>query len=472
MNLLAFFIGIALPVCNGWLLLLLLERRSPVLGGAERWFWALILGPTFFALTVFVPHVLGLVRLDLVGFLSVGILTFIALATMAYRTKAFAIRKTSVAYAHVASTLPRAAILLISAMMIWTGIKTIAGVYDLVSVPTYWDDSFNNWNMRGKMFFVTSRLQLEIPVGNGTIQSAQGVGSYPPSVPMLKAWLASLRGSWEEPLVNGLHVIWLVGLAGFFFFVLRRRLRPAFSLGGVYLLLSLPLLLIQATNPYADVFLASHLLIAVSCLFFMAQARSEEELATWLKLFGLALGLTLFTKNEATLLYSPTLILLCLWILMNAGKSGKLKSENVRRLLGMTVLIAGALATPWLAFKWLHGLTFGNAKSVSGMHLVFDQRVVQAVWFHLSHEPNWLFLPLLFPLALIADWKRNFTLPYGIFSIFAIVTLCAQFFIFALTPLATEAIQQTGLSRGLLHLAPIALLCVIFTFARLIQSKD
>ncbi|MSR67971.1 hypothetical protein EXS65_04090, partial [Candidatus Peribacteria bacterium] len=453
MNLLAFIIGIAIPLALGYLTLLLLERKSPVLGPVERWFYALVLGPTAFALLAFVLHILGLTKLNLFGFLLPSIVVLIALLALAKRTHAFAARLYQPAFRE-GIPLPKFIKISIILLCVWTGIKILAGSIDLISVPTYWDDSFNNWNMRGKMFYVTEMLTLEIPIGNGMIQNAGGVGSYPSTVPLLKTWLSTLRGSWEEPLVNSLHLIWFIGLLGSFFFGLRRRMSPLLSLGGTCFLVSLPLLLIQATNPYADIFMASHLLVAILCLTSLASQRDPEKSRTWITLFGLSLGLLFFTKNEATVLYAPLLTLMLLRVLFEKKRTGILSGEQARRLFGLSLLLAMILAAPWLLFKWSQGLTFGNAKSVSGLSIVFSPLALKAIWYHLTREPNWLLLPLLLPLAIVLSGKKALRLPDGILTVFLILVISAQFFIFTFTPLAPEAIMQTGLSRGLLHVMP------------------
>ncbi len=472
MNFFAFLVGIAIPVILGWISLLLLEGKNPVLGRAERWFFALILGPTLFALIVFLPHVLGLTALTLSGFLIPSLIATAILIIAAIVTRSFSRQSTAPEYAP-STPLPTWMKIGILLLTIWTAMKILAGAYDLVSVPTYWDDSFNNWNMRGKMFYLNEKLLLEIPVGNGIVQSASGVSSYPVTVPLLKTWLSVLRGSWEEPLVNSLHLIWFAGLIGSFYFGLRRRLQPMLSLFGVYLLVSLPLLLIQATNPYADIFMAAHILLPMICLFAMSETEDREKVKTWVKLFGFALGLMIFTKNEASVLYAPTMTILFVWILLAKKKVALLTAEQVRKTFALFALLALLFAAPWLLFKWMHGLTFGNAKSVSGLTLSLNTKVIQAIWFHLSHEPNWLLLPLVTPLTIILSGKSAFKLPEGVLTVFLLVTVAAQFLIFIfVSSLATEAIMQTGLSRGLLHIMPIAVMVVMVLLQKTLESKE
>jgi len=473
-NLLVLLIGIAVPGALCWLALLLLEGRHPVLTRAERIVWALTLGPTLFTFIAFLSHVLGLTKLTLVGFLLPNIVVALLLGTGAWTSGL--LRSGSHTPPPVSlppDTAPRWMRLGVLLLCIWAGVKILAGAIDLLSVPTYWDDSFNNWNMRGKMFFVTERIELTIPVGNQILQTEGGVSSYPPALPLVKTWLSDLRGSWEEPLVNGVHLLWFLGLLGSFYLLLRRSFGRTVSLLGAALLASLPLLIIQGTNPYADVFLASHLFLSVACLLGAGRSDTTEELTSWLKLLGFTLGLLLFTKNEATVLYAPLLILLAFWLLLRKKRTGLITQQQFARSIGLIAIILGCLALPWLAFKWLNGLTFGNAKSISGMVMTFNPLVVQAIWYHVSHEPNWLLLPLVLPLMLVLAGKRAWDPPTGLLTVFVVVSILGQFLLFIfIAPLATEAIMQTGLSRGLLHVAPVALLLVLLLVRQLLLETE
>jgi hypothetical protein len=475
MDLLALLFGLALPGLLCWLALLLLEGRSLVLTRAERIVWALTLGPTLFTFFACISQILGLTKFTLLGFLLPNIVIIVLLAIIAVRSNSWrpALANSPITPNIQHNPWPKWASIALVLLGIWTAVKLIAGAVDLVTVPTYWDDSFNNWNMRGKLFYYTQELTLTIPIGNGTLQTMEGVSSYPPSLPLVKTWLSDLRGTWSEPLINGVHLLWLFGLLASFFLLLRRSFGKQLSLLGTYLLASLPLLLIQGMNPYGDVFLASHLFLVIACLLGAARAGDEESLSSWLKLFGFTFGLLLFTKNEAVVIYAPLLVLLFIWLLAEKRRTGQLSREHLGRLVGITALIAACLILPWFLFKWLHGLTFGNAKSVTGMMLSFNPLVIEAIWTHLTHEPNWLFLPLFLPLTLLAAGKRAFRFPESLLATFVLVALLGQFTIFTFaTSLATEAIMQTGLSRGILQVVPVALLLVLLLVRQLFVESE
>jgi hypothetical protein len=358
-------------------------------------------------------------------------------------------------------------------LVVWTVIKLIAGAYDLTMVPTYWDDSFNNWNMRAKLFYQTEMLTLEIPNGNGAIQSAQGVGSYPPTVSMVKTWLSVVRGSFQEPLINSVHVVWLLGLLLGFFATCRRYLNRNWSLLALYGLVSLPLFLIHGSNPYADIFVAAHLFLTVMTVLGITRSTHAHELKIWLRLFGLALGLLIFTKNEALILHTPLLILAAAWALYDRTKATVISKDALPRSIAVASLFVLSFVLPWLGFKWINGLTFGNAKSVSGVSFVLNPQVARAIWFHFTHEPNWLLLPFVLPFFLIVSGKKGFEMPTGILALIACLSVIGQMTLFLIIPsLATEAIDQTGISRGLLQIAPIAMLLTVLLIDRVYQHDE
>jgi hypothetical protein len=200
-------IGMSVPVMLGWLVLACTEGAHPVLGRLERAAWSMALGPTVFLLAVTLTHWAGLIRLDLPGFCIVAGILAVALIAVGVRTGALRAAWRLQPAQHPSAPVSRGAMVVIGMLIAWTCIKLVAGGYNLLTVPTYWDDSFNNWNMRGKMFYVQHELVLNIPVGNGTVQTEGGVSSYPPTVPLMKTWLALLRGSWDEPLVNGVNIL-------------------------------------------------------------------------------------------------------------------------------------------------------------------------------------------------------------------------------------------------------------------------
>ncbi len=470
LSVLAFIIGLAIPALLGWLLIRVIEGKTSLLQPLERLAWSLVWGPTAMAaLTAALHWVLG-VPLNAMGFLGVAILLIVILSVLIFRTSSFRPLHPAAPLAH-SKPWKRSARIGLGILCVWTVLKVFAGSIDLFTVPTFWDDSFNNWNMRGKMFFVEERIELQIPIGNQIVSDEKGVSSYPPTLPMIKTWMADIRGEWVEGMVNGIHAVWLIALLAMFYYALRRHLGRQASALGVYLLASIPLLLIQGTNPYADAWLAAHLFICAVCLLQAAQA-DVHAFRRWLMLLGVGLGLLLWTKNEAFVLYAPAMVIATIVLVRVKTVREHLDQKTLMRPLFAAAGIGLLVLAPWLLFKLFNGLTFGNAKGVFSVTFGYNPAVPQAIWFHFTREPNWLILPLAFAVTLIASGKRAWQLPWIALVLPVVIIVPVQMLIFTFTSIANEAIMQTGLSRGVLHVIPVILLLTILMTYELIATRS
>lgn len=471
MTLLALLVGIAVPGVLGWLLVRSVEGRHPLLLGTERIVYGFTLGPTAMMLIVLLCHALGLTPITLTGFFAPVVICIALLTSWNWKRGSLNNPSGFVLRHHATTSRPLIALTIV--LLLWSGIKIASGTINAFTVPTYWDDSFNNWNMRGKLFYYEKAVKLEIPGGNDVTQDAIGVSSYPMSLPLMKTWLSTLRGSWNESLVNGIQVLWYLGIIGILWYGLRRRLSPAISALGVYAFISLPLVLIHGVNPYAEVFLASHLLIALLCVTNAFDATTERDVTGWLSLSGLSLGLLAFTKNEGMALYVPLVLASIYWTLYAQTKAGVLSQSQLKRTALRTLSLAGLIIIPWLAFKYAHGLSFGNAKAVSALSLSFSPRAIQSIWYQLSHEPNFLLLPLLFPVTLLIAGKDIVRGSKALLVAFVLTALVLQWSIFVfVTALATEAVKQTGLSRGIVHIAPVAVYVLVILWEEIFCSPQ
>ena len=310
-------LGLALPTLSGWLLLSILEGKSPVLQPVERVALGFLLGTTLLMFLSFLGNgVLG-IPLTRLGFFGIQAIVTIFLALLFLGQ-----RKTMGASADVpalprSSALPQWAKILIGILGFWACVKLIAGLVLLTGTPVYFDDVFNNWNKRGKMYYVmeqftlgtdTEDAALPEPENDAEAVTTGGVHSYPPTVPLLKTWLAKLAGDWKEGLVNTPHIAWYLCVLILLFHALRRRTDLLWSLCGSFALLSIPLYLVHGTNPYADVFLSAHIFAAVSLLFAGIATHLPRERNAFLRLGALAAGTLVFTKNTAFALPLPPLL--------------------------------------------------------------------------------------------------------------------------------------------------------------------
>jgi hypothetical protein len=466
----AFIIGIGIMTALGWLMLRVVEGSAALLFPFERIAWANVLGTTVSMLLIFLLHVTSAISLTRWPMLIALLIVIVAFAAIVVRKRLHRnlAPTTQLPKNAPVSTLAKR---IGWALLAWIAIKLIMGSLDVALTPTYWDDSFNNWNLRGKAAFVRGELRLELPGSSDDATIGKtGVNSYPPTIPFAKTWLAAIRGKFSDGRVNSIHVVWYIALLVTFYWTLRRRLERSLALFGTYLLASLPLLTVQGFNPYADVFVAGHILIVWSALLNAADDHRPAVIARWMAIAALAMGLAVFTKNEVLVLHLPLFIAAAVAIVLHHLRSQRLSRVAMIRIIALMGLIGLAIVLPWLLFKWLNGLTFGNAKSILNQEITFEPAALQAVWFFLAKEANFLFLPMCAAIVAFAFRTKLSTFPIILPALFVVISMVLQIAIYVFTPLSTEAIMQTGIGRGFVQIAPIALFVVIIVTAPMLRS--
>lgn len=466
---LAFLTGLALPTACGWLLLRLLEGKTPVLLRMERWALGFLAGCTLTMLVTFLAAVAGL-PLSLPLFLGVQGVTFVVLLIVCRRLLGTWKPSSPAQPLPHSGSIPRWATVLLILLGVWTAAKICVGGVMLVSTPPRFDDTVKNWNLRGKIFFLTHAPDTVAPAGEKDILG--GLRSYPPGVSLSKTWLSLLAGQWNEGLVNSIHFVWFLTVLLLLYALLRRCVSLPWALFGVYLLTSLPLFLVHGTSAYADVFLSAHVLAAVGLLFLAVREEDAARRGAFLRLDALMLALLPLTKNEGLVLYLPLLLIIFMGSLLFLRRKGSISTREVRlTVLGIAGTIA-AFALPWLAYKWLNGFTFGNAKALTGLTLSWNPMALQAIAVMLFFEGSWLLMVSLLALLLLLARRIAFVQPLLILTFFLSGAFLTQIILFTSTALANEAVYQTGYGRGLIHLMPIAVALLVLIVKRLLTEEE
>lgn len=445
MFLLALLPGIGFPALVGWLALDLIEGKVPVLLRAEKWVLGGVLGLTVTMFFAFFGNILVGIPLTLPGFLSVVTSLLVVLGIPWWLKKAPAV-------APGLPPLEKPSFRITALLAViggWVALRVISASVITLLVPSYFDDTTDNWNLRGKMFYFAKNFTLELPWGGTT-----GISSYPPTVSLSKAWLSTFAGSWHEGLVNSIHVAWFFALLLLMYWSLRRLLPIAWATLGTIILASLPLELIHGTNAYADVFLSVHLFAAIVLMMHAVRESSPDRAATWLRLAGFALALVPFTKNEGWALYFPVLFVLYVLTLLWLWRRNTLTTRNIVANGAMAGAMILAVIVPWISFKVLNGLAFGNAKGID-LNFAWQKGVALSVTVNTFFEGNWsLLFPLFFTL-LFARWRTALRTPLVLLTAFFAVPYVGQLVAYLTTGLSTEALLQTGYARGLIHLMPV-----------------
>lgn len=455
MTLLWLLIGLGLPTVTGWLLLRLLEGAHSVLFPLERTALGCMLGLVINMFLVFVVHVTTAAPLTLTTFLVVQC-AWIILLYAPYAMRRLPDADTPAApfaEAHIPEWLKH----VFGILLLWIIVKTsIAGVTFLLLTPSYFDDSITNWNLRGKVFFEDQKLTLVMPA-ESPVTSPRGISSYPPGVPMMKTWLALLAGKWDESLINSIHLVWYICALVLVYFAVRRYATHAWGLLAVYLLGSIPLYLMHGTNAYADAFLSVHIFASISMLLHAARTHNPKTRMATFRIAALCIAVLPFTKNEGMIVYLPPLLLMLCLILWRLRRQRLMSGREILQVLLWHALGLLMIAGPWLAFKWMHGLTFGNAKPFTSLAFGWQENVLRAIVINTFFEGNWLLLlPLLLGL-LLWQWREaaNRLLPL---TLFFLILYIGQALLYLFTGLSTEALRQTGYARGLVQLTPVMVL--------------
>lgn len=458
----AYLIGIGLPTLNGWLLLGLLQKNTNVLSRIEHLLSGAVIGITLSMFIVFCAHVSLHLPLSRNGFLLIHAFMFIILAPIAY--KYYSPLSSYNRAESETGSLPKYLRYILYTLVTWVILKAVfAGTVFLFLTPTYLDDTLDNWNLRGKMYFEDQAISLSLP-GEDPEQSRLTISSYPPAVPLIKAWLASLAGAWSDPVANGIHLFYYFAALILLACTVRRFVGKGWDLLAIYILGSLPLYLMHGTNTYADAFLSAHVLLAIA---FPLRAFAEKDPArrmALLRIGAIAAALLPFTKNEGLLIYLPPLLLIggiCLGI---AVRTQRMTTRDVLLTIAWYGGMLMLLVLPWLLFKWSNGLTFGNAKSFTSLAFGWQSGVVIAMVVNSFFEGNWLFLfPVLIGLLL---WRRRaafFT--WSPLTAYVLIIVTGQMMIFLFTGLAIEARMQTGLARAGVQLMPCFVLLTTLLLA-------
>jgi len=447
-------IGLLLPTLIGWLLLRLLEARTPVLFSVERWVMGFVFGLTVTMFAAFCANVCHLLPFTRWGFASVQVALVLPLALarlLQWKFSPSQLPATSYKLPASHPSLWLKGTLLLA--VVWTLFKVVSGTAILATTPSYFDDTLKNWNERAKIFVMTGTLDT-------SASTVSPLSSYPPAVSLTKAWLTTLAGRWNDGLVNSIHALWFLSALSLLFFALRRRVAWTWSLFGSLLLSSLPLYFFHGVNAYADVFVSVHLFAAVSLLWSGLIEKDNAQRSSFLRLSALASALLIFTKNEALLLHLPLVLALLVAGLFSLRRSRGLSNREAAKTL---LWFAGwilAIGLPWLIFKWVHGLTFGNAKAVSGIVIGWQPGVLWTLGVNIFFEGNWhLLFPVLL-LLLITRGRSALKSSFAPLLLFVIAALALQLLLFLFTPLSVEAIRQTGIGRGFVQLAPLMVILV------------
>ena len=456
-------IALAFSCVQGVLLLRILEGKHPVLFRLERVCWGFLLGCALSAYVLFWMFFVG-IPISFAGCLVVQIILLVVLLMIYSLQRRGGLiesspRMSSETLRGLINSLPKWGKFIVAWIVVWTAVKVVLGGYDLLVTPTYYNDTYVNWNMRTKVFYENQSLMLDREVTDEFYFGGR-VPSYPLTVYFTKLWMVFAVGEWSESTVNSIHFLWFLALIGVMYFALRREKNLLMSIIGVFILVSLPLVLIHGVNAYADVLMAAHI-FCVLYAFYRWVIEKGDARRSWLLIFGVMTAAMIFVKNEALVIFFPPLA----FIFFALCERWKMRRDFIK-----WIGIVATVAVPWTLFKFTHGLTFGNASKVSGISLTPHEGVAHAIGGDLMYTGSYLLFFPLFVLLLmmtIKFWRKH---AIGLVIAYLLIVFIGEFLMYWLTPLATEAIRHTGFGRGMVHLLPAGVFVSVILLRSLFEG--
>ena len=332
-------------------------------------------------------------------------------------------------------------------------------------------DAWVIWAERAKTWFYLGHLapythsDAWLTAPHGTYESE--AAHYPPLVSLIHLWAALALGRWDEALVN---LPWLgaaIALGLTLYGALRSTHTPVWlAVGGVWLLLSLPILNSQvAIAGYADLWLTlAYSQLILGLLLWIA---TRQRAALPLILLGLV-SLPLI-KHQVWLLLLASTSPLLLWAALTALPQKQRTLMGSIAILGLIFVLGFNLADGHLHLPLLGEITLQSGQlSLPGLgHLAPDlQRIAEPMFFHLFILDSWHMLWGLTALAwlilLIRLLRQKQLNPMLLALNLSLLSALTAFSLSYASPRVMPfVLDGTLLNRGLLYLAPLLIFVII-----------
>jgi hypothetical protein len=327
-----------------------------------------------------------------------------------------------------------------------------------------WAERAKNWFYLGQLApYVPTETWLNAPSGSYESEAAH----YPILVSLIHLWAALALGRWDEALVN---LPWLgagIALALTLYGALRSSHIPAWlTLGGVWMLLSLPILNTQiAIAGYADLWLT----LAYSQLIFglLLWIGARQRAALILILLGL-FSLPLI-KHQVWLLLLASTSPLLIWAIFIAIPPRLRIGFGVALCVGTVLFLALNLSNDHLHLPVLGDISLQATQLVlPGLGKVAPDfgSIAEPMLFHLFILDSWHMLwgisAFAWLILIVRLLRQN---PHDLTLIALNISLLSNLLLYALSYASPRVlpfiIDGTLVNRGLLYLAPLLIFVII-----------
>ncbi len=319
MDVLALVLGLALPWCLGFSLLLALDWPRPAADSSGSAFptsgHALRLGYGYFIGVLLLTLWMRALALAGVGFarLSIGaplLAVTVALLLLARRRKPIslaAVRDTATML--IRPPLPRWQRIGWTLLLAWLAFRFASLAVEVAWRPLYPWDAWTQWATKARVWYELSRIVPFVPAdawlaGQGSAFFDASPNA-PATIPLLQAWGSIALGRWDDSAMNWPWLLMLVALALAAYGALRdAAIPPLGALIGAYLVVSLPLVDAHvALAGDADLMLSGTYALAALALHRWARRRDVRD-----SLLALVLALSCPLIKTQGVVWALTLI--------------------------------------------------------------------------------------------------------------------------------------------------------------------
>ena len=323
-------------------------------------------------------------------------------------------------------------------------VRAGSSLWQINNIPTYDFDAWYSWNLRAKVIYTENTIPLD---KNSPFWLGGGISSYPLNDSLLKVWLATAAGSFEDKYVNLTGLIYYLLLLGVFYFSLPLDLNRGLKLLGLYLLSSLPLLWFHAHVGYVDLLMAIFIYISVLSMYRYLAGSG----LSFYYLSGISLAFSIWTKNEGLSVILPIIAITTIYLLIR-------KRVGLKDFL-LQWFFSGLTVFPWLAFRVINRVHTLSGDS-STFQLLFNQEFVGDALSSIFLRSHFNVLWLSVFVLVVIQFKivlKNYALQYLTISLTALFLFYNSIILFT-----DKATDLSALARVNMQLTPLAVLLLIF----------
>lgn len=353
--------------------------------------------------------------------------------------------------------------LLICVWVVWISWKFVIWFVDIVSIPTYRDDAFWNWNFRWKVWYYKENLDFN---KNSDTFLGWWYSQYPLSPSILKTYFLKFYWDMNEWIMNlESFYFYVISILLIFFTLFRHTKDIKFAFLWSYLLSSVPLYYIHGISAYFDLFMWLYFFIAI----YMSYLYMEKYISIYPVI--MFIGILGYTKSEWLIVFMVSILLSFLLIRLfekNSNKRNRLDIGEFFRLILWVIIIN----MPFIVFKLIYWLGFWNwSESItkSIIEMKFHPEIIAPYYYAIFYEWNYnllyFFLLILILVSLIKK-KIRFDSEF-IFLLSLILWFWIIFFIYFSTFTFQFVMDQTWVNRSMIQIIMLSVFVMVLYIYRL-----